>query len=266
MGDVVLQSDNLEDLSIFALRLADAAGAVSMQYFRRVLDVEHKADHSPVTIADRAVEATMRERIEAKYPTHGIFGEEHGKENTDSTQLWILDPIDGTKSFITGMPTFGTLIAHLENGVPVLGVIDIPATGERWLGVKGKPALFNGDTCHVSSCTQLSKANIYATSPDIFDEVGASAFERVSSKAAMRRFGGDCYAYGLLASGHIDAVMEMSLEPYDYLALVPVIECAGGVVTDWNGARLTDQSDGRVIAAATAELHGEILSLIQDGV
>jgi len=256
----------LEDLAVFAMRLADAAGEISMRYFRRALDVEHKADNSPVTVADRAVETAMRERIEETYPAHGIFGEEHGKEKLGGEHTWVLDPIDGTKSFITGMPLFGTLIAHLEHGEPVLGVIDIPATDERWLGVRGMSTLFNGFACHVSSCKRLAEANLYATSPDIFDEAGASAFGRVSTRAAMRRFGGDCYAYGLLASGHIDAVMEMSLEPYDYLALVPIIECAGGVVTDWSGDRLSEQSDGRVVAAATPELHGEILSRIQGGV
>lgn len=255
--------ENIEELSFFALRLAELAGSISMPYFRKPLAVEHKADASPVTIADRSVEAAMRERIEKKYPTHGIFGEEHGKENLGGKQLWVLDPIDGTKSFITGMPTFGTLIAYLENGAPIIGVIDIPATDERWLGVSGQPTLFNGYECRTSPCRRLADANIYATSPDIFDAAGRDAFERVSRRAAMRRFGGDCYTYGLLASGHVDAVMEMSLEPYDYLALVSVIEGAGGVITDWTGSALHEGSDGRVIAAATPDLHAEIVSLIQ---
>ena len=254
--------ENIEELSIFALRLAELAGSISMPYFRKPLTVEHKADTSPVTVADRSVEAAMRKRIEQKYPTHGIFGEEHGKENLGGNQLWVLDPIDGTKSFITGMPTFGTLIAYLEHGAPVVGVIDIPATDERWLGVAGKPTLFNGFECRTSPCRRLADANIYTTSPDIFDAAGREAFERVSTRAAMRRFGGDCYTYGLLASGHVDAVMEMSLEPYDYLALVSVIEGAGGVITDWSGATLHEGSDGRVIAAATQELHAEIIALI----
>lgn len=255
--------ENIDELSSFALSLAELAGSISMPYFRKPLTVEHKADTSPVTIADRSVEAAMRKLIDQKYPSHGIFGEEHGKENLGGDQLWVLDPIDGTKSFITGMPTFGTLIAYLEYGAPVVGVIDIPATFERWLGVSGKPTLFNNGECRTSPCRRLSEANIYATSPDIFDAAGRDAFERVSRNAAMRRFGGDCYTYGLLASGHVDAVMEMSLEPYDYLALVCVIEGAGGVITDWNGNALHEGSDGRVIAAATQDLHTEILSLIK---
>ena len=257
------QSEIFDDLAVFAMRLADLGGGLSLKYFRKTLDVEHKADCSPVTIADREVEAAMRERIEQIYPSHGIYGEEHGLDNVDAAHTWVLDPIDGTKSFITGMPTFGTLIAHLEDGVPVIGVIGVPAMDERWLGVAGRPSLFNGFTCATSDCQTLAEANVYTTSLDIFDAAGLEFFERVSSRAAMRRFGGDCYSYGLLASGHVDAVVEMSLEPYDYLALVPVIEGAGGVITDWQGNPLRTTSDGRVIAAASEALHAEILALVQ---
>ncbi len=256
------QFQNRDDIAFFAMRLADLAGTLSLDYFRKSLDVEHKADTSPVTIADRTVESAMRERIEEHFPDHGIFGEEHGKANVGGAHTWILDPIDGTKSFITGMPTFGTLIAHLENGVPVVGVIDIPALDERWLGIAGKPALFNNIECRTSGCKRLANANIYATSPDIFDASGKVLFERVSDRAAMRRFGGDCYTYGLLASGHVDLVMEMSLEPYDFMALVPVIECAGGLITDWKGEKLHEESDGHVLASASPSLHAEVLSLI----
>jgi len=256
-------SEDRDDLAVFAMRLAELAGSLSLKYFRQTLDVEHKADLSPVTVADKAVETAMRERIEQCYPEHGIFGEEHGKENVGGARTWVLDPIDGTKSFITGMPTFGTLIAHLEHGVPVIGIIGIPAMDERWLGVAGRPSLCNGYECGTSDCQTLADAKIYATSLDIFDASGLAAFESISARAAMRRFGGDCYSYGLLASGHVDAVVEMSLEPYDYLALVPVIEGAGGVITDWQGHALHQNSDGRVIAAASPELHDEILALVQ---
>lgn len=260
-GQVVMeqQAENRNDLAVFAMRLAEHAGALSLKYFRKTLDVEHKADRSPVTVADRSIETAMRQRIEETYPHHGILGEEHGEENIDRANTWVLDPIDGTKSFITGMPTFGTLVAHLEHAVPVIGIIDMPMLDERWLGVAGQPALFNGSACKTSDCRRLADANIYATSPDMFDAAGKDAFDRVSMRAAMRRFGGDCYAYGLLASGHVDAVMEMQLEPYDYMALVPVIECAGGVITDWQGAPLHTGSDGHVIAAATPALHDEML-------
>ena len=254
--------DNLQQLSTLALLLADIARPISRQYFRQTLDIEQKSDHSPVTIADRSVETAMRTHIETEYPTHGILGEEHGRENSGSEHLWVLDPIDGTKSFITGMPTFGSLIAHLYRDVPVIGIIDIPATHERWQAISGQPALFNGTQCSTSGCQRLAQASLYATSPDIFDATGQAAFERVSAQARMRRFGGDCYSYGLLASGHIDAVMEMSLQPYDYMALIPIIEAAGGVITDWQGKPLTLHSDGHVIAAASDQLHQEIVSLI----
>lgn len=257
------QSEIFDDLAVFAMRLADLAGGLSLKYFRKELDIEHKADCSPVTVADREVEAAMRERIEQMYPSHGIFGEEHGKANIDAVHTWVLDPIDGTKSFITGMPTYGNLIALLEQGTPVIGIVNMPAMDERWMGIAGRPSLFNGFPCLTSDCQSLAEANIYATSLDIFDAPGLAAFERVSARAAMRRFGGDCYSYGLLASGHVDAVVEMSLEPYDYLSLVPIIEGAGGVITDWQGKALCQGSDGRVIAAASAELHAEILALVQ---
>ena len=258
------QSKNHKDVAAFASDLADLAGTLSLKYFRKSLDVEHKADASPVTIADRTVESAMREKIEQTYPDHGIFGEEHGKNKNGGTRSWILDPIDGTKSFITGMPTFGTLIAHLENGVPMVGLIDIPAMRERWLGVAGQRTLFNNTPCQTSGCDKLANANLYATSPDYFDTQGKAKFERVCERAAMRRFGGDCYTYGLLASGHVDVVMEMSLEPYDFLALVPVIECAGGCITDWQGKALSEASSGHVVATASKRLHEEVLLLINE--
>lgn len=253
-----------DGLVSFAQSLADAARPMVLSYFRNPLEVEHKADTSPVTAADRTVESTMRDMITSHYPSHGILGEEHGRINHEHSQTWVLDPIDGTKSFITGMPTFGTLIAYLDHGRPIIGVVDIPAMGERWLGVSGRETTLNGVPCHTSGQRSLVRTNIYATSLDYFDQTELQAFNAVCAKAAMRRFGGDCYCYGLLASGHIDAVMETSLEPYDYLSLVPVVEGAGGVITDWTGAALSVNSNGRVIAAATPELHAEILATITE--
>ena len=247
----------------FAQGLADISGPLCRDYFRHPLIVDLKADSSPVTVADRAVESLLRETIQVAYPDHGIFGEEHGTEDSDSPFTWVLDPIDGTKSFITGMPTFGTLIALLENGKPIVGIVDIPALGERWVGAKKHATLLDGALCRTRACTRLEQAHLYATSPDIFSPADGAVFERVSALAAMRRFGGDCYAYGLLASGHVDVVMETSLEPYDFMALVPVIEGAGGVITDWDGMALTLASDGRVLAAATADLHRNILNVMQ---
>jgi myo-inositol-1(or 4)-monophosphatase len=173
-------------------------------------------------------------------------------------QLWVLDPIDGTKSFITGMPLFGTLIAFVEEGVPQLGIIEMPALCERWSASRGVTA-FGGNPCRVSGCLAIEDARIYTASPDIFSPADWEAYDRLSRRAAIRRFGGDCYQYGLLASGHCDLVVEASLMPYDFMALVPVVEGAGGRITDWEGRPLGLHSDGRVVASASAALHDRAL-------
>jgi histidinol phosphatase-like enzyme (inositol monophosphatase family) len=255
----------MAELVAFAEKLADAARPIALRYFRNPVEIEYKADASPVTIADREVEAAMREMIAGRFPGHGLLGEEHGGENIEGSAVWILDPIDGTKSFITGMPTFGTLIAFLDRGRPAIGVIDMPAMGERWLGVSGSATTMNGTPCKTRDCRSLGQANLYTTSIDMFCGAERRAFDAVSAAAAMRRFGGDCYCYGLLASGFVDAVMEASLQPYDYFSLIPVVEGAGGVITDWRGAPLDVNSAGHVVAAATPDLHAEILSTIASG-
>ena len=244
-----------------ATALADLARPLSLSRFRTPLDVESKADESPVTIADREVEAAMRQHLAAHCPHDGIFGEEHGRERLEADYVWVLDPIDGTRAYITGSPLWGTLIALLWRGTPVLGLVDVPSTGERWFAAGGT-ARFQGAPCSTSGCTQLAQARVYTTSPDVFDAAGWAAFERVSRAARMRRFGGDCYSYGQLASGHVDLVIESGLQPYDYLAMVPLIESAGGKVTDWQGQPLGLASDGRVVAAATAALHTQALSAL----
>ncbi|MGH8432816.1 MAG: histidinol-phosphatase [Solimonas sp.] len=250
---------SVPDAAAFAESLADAAAPIALRYFRTPLAVATKVDMSPVTEADQEIEACIRRRIRERFPEHGLLGEEHGREPGSSDLTWVIDPIDGTKSFITGMPTFGTLIALLEGETPVLGIIDHPVLRERWVGVSSAPSRYNGQPCRTRGCTRLSDAALYATTPDMFEGPARVAFERVSASARLRRFGGDCYAYALLASGFVDAVIEAQLKPYDYMALIPVIEGAGGVMTDWSGKRLGLESDGRVIAAATASLHREIL-------
>lgn len=249
----------VQDAAAFAESLADAAAPIALRYFRTPLTITTKVDMSPVTEADQEIETFIRRRIRDHFPEHGLLGEEHGREAGSTDLTWVIDPIDGTKSFITGMPTFGTLIALLEGETPVLGVIDHPVLRERWVGKASSASLYNGQPCRTRACTRLADAVLYATTPDIFEGQARVAFERVSSSARLRRFGGDCYAYALLASGFVDAVIEAQLKPYDYMALVPVIEGAGGVITDWAGKRLTLESDGRVIAAGTASLHREIL-------
>jgi len=234
--------------------LADAAGEVIRPYFRKPLAVESKGDTSPVTAADRAAEAEMRRLIVQARPQDGVIGEEYGDDRRDAARLWVLDPIDGTRAFIAGRPLFGTLIALLVDGVPVLGVIDQCVIGDRWLGARGQKTLFNGKPVRTRACAALAQAHIGTTSPQAFTDEDFVAFTRVQQAAHDTLYGGDCHNYGLVASGHLDAVVEASLKVHDWAALVPVIEGAGGCVTDWAGQTLTLGSDGRVIAAGSARL------------
>ena len=250
-----------DDLRV-AHALADAAAAHSMRLFRTPLDIIAKADESPVTRADREAEQAMRDILGAKRPADGIFGEEHGLERLEAERVWVLDPIDGTRSFITGSPLWGTLIALVRGGRVELGMVDMPVLGERWIGQPGIGAGRNGEAVRVRDCAAVADARIVTTSPDIFNAADWQAFDRLSRKCAMRRFGGDCYGYAQLAGGTIDLVVETGLQPYDYLGPTGLIEAAGGIVTDWEGRPLGLKSDGRVVAAATRELHRQALALL----
>jgi inositol-phosphate phosphatase/L-galactose 1-phosphate phosphatase/histidinol-phosphatase len=245
----------LADELALADALADAAGAVLRRYFRSRMAVDDKADASPVTVADREAEAAMRRLIEARYPAHGILGEEYGETRIGADWIWVLDPIDGTKSFISGVPLFGTLIALLHHGAPVLGVIDQPISGERWRGSAGASSTLNGAAIRTRRCADLAAASLFATAPDMFAGPDAIAFQRLQSRVKLTRFGSDCYAYGLLASGFIDCVVEACLKPYDYCAMAPIIEGAGGAASDWQGRPLGLASDGRVVCAGDPSLH-----------
>ncbi len=248
-----------EALIALADRLADAAGAIIRPYFRTRLDVIGKDDASPVTVADREAEAAMRAIIARECPGHGILGEEFGPERLDAEFVWVLDPIDGTKSFISGVPLFGTLIALLHRGRPILGVIDQPISRERWIGVEGRPTLFCGQIARTRPCASLAEASLFSTSPEMFKGDNWPAYERLRKAVKLPRYGSDCYAYGLVAIGHIDIVVEASLKPYDYLAQVPIIEGAGGALTDWNGTALGLRSDGRVVACGDRQLHKDVV-------
>ena len=250
-----------DDLRV-AHALADAAAAHSLRLFRTPLEIIAKADESPVTQADRAAESAMRDILAAERPAEGIFGEEHGRERLDAESIWVLDPIDGTRSFITGSPLWGTLIALLRGGRVELGMVDMPVLGERWVGQPGAGALRNGQPVRARDCRSIAEARIVTTSPDIFNAADWQAFDRLSRRCAMRRFGGDCYGYAQLAGGTIDLVVETGLQPYDYLGPTGLIEAAGGIVTDWEGRPLGLASDGRVIAAATRELHQQALAVL----
>jgi len=235
--------------------LADAAGVVLRRYFRQPLAITDKDDKSPVTIADREAETAMRALIQARFPDHGILGEEHGTIRPDAEYFWVLDPIDGTKSFISGVPLFGTLIALLHKGRPVLGIIDQPILRERWVGVAGRPSTFNGQPIATRACADAGAATLFSTSPELFLGEDGDAFRRLQAEVKLTRFGTDCYAYALLASGYIDLVVEAMLKPYDFCALIPVIEGAGGMMTDWRGQELGIASDGRVLACGDRRLH-----------
>jgi len=270
-----------KELASFAEELADAAAAAILPYWRHpsLLTVETKEEEgrspaqtvSPVTAADRAGERAMRNLIEARYPTHGVYGEEYGQIRVDDSAefVWVLDPVDGTKSFITGKPTWGTLIACLCRGVPVVGVIDHCVLNERWVGMPGSPTTLNGQPVHVDpSVTKLSDATVYTTTPDMF-RVGEELekFEAVRRTSLRTLYGCDCYAYALVASGFgADAVVEADLGLYDYCAVVPVLEGAGGVISDWKGKQLTlqnhDDSKGRVVACSNADLHAEMVNVL----
>ena len=246
-----------------ATELADAARAVIRGYFRQKIAVDDKNDLTPVTIADREAETAMRRLIEARFPDHGILGEEHGAVRTESEHVWVLDPIDGTKSFISGIPLFGTLIGLAYRGKPVLGVIDQPILAERWIGATGHPTRLNGAVVHTRPCATLAGATLFSTAPEsMFEGADAARFARLKRATKLLRMGADCYAYAQLASGFIDLVVEAGLKPFDYCALVPVIEGAGGVITDWQGRALDLGSEGKVIACGDAGLAASARKLL----
>jgi inositol-phosphate phosphatase / L-galactose 1-phosphate phosphatase / histidinol-phosphatase len=259
--DLAPGASSAGELVGFSNELADAARPIALRYFRSRVGFEQKEDLSPVTIADRAIEEELRCRIAARYPGHGILGEETG-QTPGERYTWYLDPIDGTKSFISGMPLFGTLIAVADGDRATLGVIDMPALGERWVG-SSRGAFFNDRPARVSSVTRLVDAQIYTSSPDFFQPDEWSRYDALSRRCLFRRFGGDCYQYGLLASGHCDLVVETSLKTFDFMALIAVVEGAGGLIRDWDGHPLTPKSDGRVVAAATPALMAHALDALQ---
>jgi len=264
----MLTPDEIATLTTFAGQLADAAADVTLPHFRSGLAVDNKRGDfkfDPVTAADRDAEAAIRALITGHYPAHGIYGEEHGRETGTSENYWVIDPIDGTRSFISGVPLWGTLIALNDGQKPVIGVMDQPYIGERFVGRPGLSELVNRQgrrTLKVSTCTKLDEAILGNTDPAMFKtEKERATFRALSAEVKLRRFGGDCYFYALLAAGTIDLVVEASLQPYDIQAMIPIIENAGGIVTSWTGG--DPQMGGHVVAAATHELHAAALERLQ---
>jgi len=255
------------DFTAFIERLASASGETILPFFRTSLSIDNKnsgRDLDPVTEADRAAEAVMRRMIKDSFPQHGIVGEEFGVERPDAEYVWVLDPIDGTKSFIAGMPIWGTLIALNRHGMPAYGMMHQPYIGERFSGDNGS-AIYQGRAgrrkLSTRRCASLSDATLFTTSPRLMNAADRAQFEKVESCVRLSRYGGDCYAYCMLASGHFDLVIETELKPYDIAALIPIVTGAGGVMTTWDGE--PPQHGGRIIAAGDRRLHEAALKLLQ---
>jgi fructose-1,6-bisphosphatase/inositol monophosphatase family enzyme len=240
-----LDQDLIEDLAGFAGRLADASGPLIRDAHRDGFAAEAKGDGSPVTDVDRAVEDRLRAMIAAAHPSHGV-----------------VDPIDGTLPFLAGIPVFGTLIALIEDGAPLIGIIDMPATRERWIGCEGMATTRNGEPVNVRACEVLSAALLSTSNPDFYGEADIPALQRLKAATRWTVYGGSCMSYAQIASGRIDIGIDVAFDPFDYLALVPVIRGAGGVITDWDGNPLTLESGDRLIAAGDSRTHAQALAIL----
>jgi inositol-phosphate phosphatase/L-galactose 1-phosphate phosphatase/histidinol-phosphatase len=255
----------LSDDIALAHALADAARAAIRPFFRAPYSIEDKDDASPVTEADRAAELAIRAILERERPADGIIGEEYGTVRADAARQWVLDPIDGTRSFIAGRPIFGTLIGLCQDGWPVLGIIDQPISGERWTGAMGKPTLLGSAPVRTRRCRSLDQAILASTGPQYFEGCTGEHFAILAGQCRDTVWGGDCYNYALLATGQIDIVVETGLKLHDIAALVPVVEGAGGRMCDWNGDPLTDASDGRIIALGDPARLDDVLEALHHG-
>ncbi|MDQ5920547.1 MAG: inositol-phosphate phosphatase / L-galactose 1-phosphate phosphatase / histidinol-phosphatase [Pseudomonadota bacterium] len=255
-----------DEFFVAGIQLADLASEITRKYFREKLDVKHKSDCHPVTIVDQKVEQSLREWLTVNYPDHGIIGEEYAAQNILAKYTWTIDPIDGTVAFATGKPVFATLIALLEDGVPMLGIIDQPIINERFIGVRGSGAWVNGKKMTTSNQSVLSKARLNATTPYMFKtDEDRDAFQRLHRQVNITGWGGDAYAYGLLADGHIDIILEADLGFYDVAALRPIIEESGGIITDWDGNNISHENfDGKCLACANSQLHEAVLKTIKE--
>ena len=254
---------DLSTYAAFAGHLAELARPIAKRYFRSDLKVIDKPDATPVTLADMEIETRIRDEIARVYLAHGVLGEEHESTRLDAEWVWVIDPIDGTKAFTCGKPQFGTLVALCHRGEPVIGVIDQPITQERWLGVKGAGTTFNGAPTRANKTHKpLAETILLITAPEQFTGAGAAAFARLKAACKGVYYGGDCYNYALIASGHVDLVVEMGLKTVDFAALVnPIVE-AGGMACDWAGRSLNLKSDGTIVAAANRTLADEVLAVL----
>ena len=257
---------DLEKFAKFTKGLPEFTRPIAKKYFRSFSKVENKLDASPVTIADKLIEKKIRKLLKSEFPSHSVFGEEYGGRLGDDLG-WCIDPIDGTRAFIAGKPIFGTLVALCNNGVPLLGLIDMPCLDETYFGYfdlkqQLSHVTLNGNKITASKESDLSNALIATSSPAAFTPNGLQKFQKISKKCKDIYFGGDCYNYALLASGHLDIVMEHKLAPYDMMALVPILLASGAVVTDWSGQPIKTHNSGEILAASTPELHANVLSFL----
>jgi myo-inositol-1(or 4)-monophosphatase len=256
------------DFAAFVDELATVSGETILPFFRTALSIEDKGrpggSYDPVTAADRAAETVMRTLIRRTFPDHGIIGEEFGRDRADAEYVWVLDPIDGTKSFIAGMPAWGTLIALLRSGEPVFGMMNQPFIRERFSG-DGGAARYRGPagdrSLRVRPCARLSDAVLFTTSPRLMNGADRATFGKVEDAVRLSRYGGDCYAYCMLAAGHVDLLIETELKPHDVLALIPMIIGAGGVITSWEGG--TPNAGGRIIAAGDKRVHAAAMAVLK---
>lgn len=244
----------------FAHALADAAGSISLSYFRHPLDTQWKKDASPVTLADVETEAHLRAMIAARYPDHAVLGEEAGMSG-DSPWRWIIDPIDGTRSFMAGFPVYATLIALCYEEIPLIGIIDMPALGERFAAAADVQTTLNGKPVRTRALP-LEQALLYSSAPDMFGAGQFARREKVAQACAQSRYGGDAYLYGMLAAGWIDMVIEADMKAHDFMPLVPIVEQAGGIISDWQGNPLHTGSGGEILACANRALHQQALALL----
>lgn len=254
-------SSGLDTLG-FAHLLADAAGVIAKRYFRTPVQVDVKADMSPVSVADREIEAALRARISETFPEHGILGEEMGESQMSRDYVWVIDPIDGTRAFLAGRPTFTTLIALCFQGTPILGIVDQAILGERYSGAVGQQSVLNKTSLHTRGCERLHLASFATTSPAYFGADTRYGFEGLRDACADVIYGGDAYNYMQLAAGHMDVVAEAGLKPYDVMALRPIIEGAGGSISTWGGAPLTLSQYQTVVACGSEILHRDALSIV----
>jgi histidinol phosphatase-like enzyme (inositol monophosphatase family) len=252
-----------QDLLQAALEISEAAASIPLRYFRTAVAVEDKPDESPVTIADRETEAYIRQTLGERFGSHGILGEEFGASSADGDTLWVIDPIDGTRSFTCGQPLFGMLLGVVRNGVAEAGLIRMPALGECFAGARGGPAKLNGAPIRCSQVTRLDRARLFINEANLLLTREPERLAQLMRAGKVRRFANDCYSFGLLAAGHIDAVVDFDLKPHDFLPILPVVEAAGGTMTDWEGRLLGLGSTGNVLAAATPELHSALLEVLR---